>query len=102
MIDALFSSILTIILSVIFLYKWVVIISAILSWVRPDPYNPIVQMLYRLTEPVYAQIRRFISTIVGGLNLAKLILIFALMFLEIFFGKLFFKMKQFLLANSFV
>ncbi len=90
MIDALFSSILTIILSVIFLYKWVVIISAILSWVRPDPYNPIVQMLYRLTEPVYAQIRRFIPTVVGGLDLAPLILIFALMFLEIFLGKLFF------------
>lgn len=90
MIDALFSSILTIILSVIFLYKWVVIISAILSWVRPDPYNPIVQMLHRLTDPVYAQIRRFIPTVVGGLDLAPLILIFALIFLETFLGKLFF------------
>lgn len=88
MIDALFSSILTIILSVIFLYKWVVIISAILSWVRPDPYNPIVQMLYRLTEPVYAKIRQYIPTTFGGLDLAPLILIFALIFLETFLQKL--------------
>ena len=55
MIDALISSFLTIFFSVIFLYKWIVIISALLTWVRPDPYNPIVQMLYRLTEPVYAK-----------------------------------------------
>ncbi len=61
MIDALISSFLTIFFSVIFLYKWIVIISALLTWVRPDPYNPIVQMLYRLTEPVYAKIRRVYS-----------------------------------------
>ena len=52
MIDALLTSIFTLIFSIIFLYKWVVIISALLTWVKPDPYNPIVQILYRLTEPV--------------------------------------------------
>ncbi|QKF73357.1 YggT family membrane protein [Aliarcobacter faecis] len=88
MIDALFSSILTVFFSIIFLYKWVVIISAILSWVRPDPYNPIVQMLYRLTEPVYARIRRVIPTTFGGMDLAPLILIFALIFLETFLQKI--------------
>lgn len=88
MIDALFSSILTVLFSIIFLYKWVVIISAILSWVRPDPYNPIVQMLYRLTEPVYARIRRVIPTTFGGMDLAPLILIFALIFLETFLQKI--------------
>ena len=87
MIDALFSSILTVLFSVIFLYKWVVIISALLSWVRPDPYNPIVQMLYRLTEPVYAKMRQYIPTTFGGMDLAPLILIFALIFLETFLQK---------------
>ncbi|QEZ89191.1 YggT family protein [Aliarcobacter cibarius] len=87
MIDALFSSILTVLFSIIFLYKWVVIISALLSWVRPDPYNPIVQMLYRLTEPVYAKIRNIIPTTFGGMDLAPLILIFALIFLETFLQK---------------
>jgi YggT family protein len=88
MIDALFSSILTVLFSVIFLYKWVVIISALLSWVRPDPYNPIVQMLYRLTEPVYAKIRNIIPTTFGGIDLAPIILIFALIFLETFLQKI--------------
>lgn len=87
MIDALFSSILTVLISIIFLYKWVLIISALLSWVRPDPYNPIVQMLYRLTEPVYAKIRNIIPTTFGGMDLAPLILIFALIFLETFLQK---------------
>ena len=70
------SSFLTIFFSVIFLYKWIVIISALLTWVRPDPYNPIVQMLYRLTEPVYAKMRQYIPTTFGGMDLAPLILIF--------------------------
>ena len=87
MIDALISSFLTIFFSVIFLYKWIVIISSLLSWVRPDPYNPLVQMLYRLTEPVYAKMRQYIPTTFGGMDLAPLILIFALIFLETFLQK---------------
>ncbi|MCT7540484.1 YggT family protein [Aliarcobacter cryaerophilus] len=87
MIDALIGSLLTIFFSIIFLYKWIVIISALLTWVRPDPYNPIVQMLYRLTEPVYAKMRQYIPTTFGGMDLAPLILIFALIFLETFLQK---------------
>lgn len=89
MINALLGSIFTIILTVVSLYKWVIIISSLLSWVRPDPYNPIVQMLHRLTEPAYALVRRFVPTVVGGMDLAPLIIIFALIFLETFLGKLF-------------
>ncbi|AXX87110.1 YggT family protein [Malaciobacter marinus] len=89
MIDALLSSVFTVILGIIFLYKWVIIISAILSWVRPDPYNPIVQMLHRLTEPAYAFIRKYIPTVFGGMDLAPVIVIFILIFLETFLGKLF-------------
>ena len=90
MIDALLSSVLTVVLSVIFLYKWVIIISAILTWVKPDPNNPIVQMLYRLTEPAYAFVRKYIPTVFGGMDLAPIILIFALIFLETFLKSLFF------------
>lgn len=90
MIDALISSFLTIFFSVIFLYKWIVIISALLTWVKPDPYNPIVQILYRLTEPVYAFIRRYIPTVFGGMDLAPLILIFGLIFIETLLKNLFF------------
>ena len=73
---------------VISIYIWVVIIAALISWVRPDPYNPIVQTLYRLTEPVYAWIRRYIPTIIGGIDLAPLILIIALQFFDMFFVRL--------------
>jgi YggT family protein len=90
MIDALLSSIFTVVLSIIFLYKWVVIISALLTWVRPDPNNPIVQMLYRLTEPAYALVRRYIPTVFGGMDLSPVILIFALIFLETFLKSILF------------
>ena len=60
MIDSLLIAFATLLVTVISLYKWVIIISALLSWVQPDPYNPIVQMLNRLTEPAYALVRRFI------------------------------------------
>ncbi len=73
---------------VINIYIWVVIIAALISWVRPDPYNPIVQTLYRLTEPVYAWIRRYIPTVIGGIDLAPLILIIALQFFDMFFVRL--------------
>ncbi len=90
MMDALLNSIFTVVLSIIFLYKWVIIISALLTWVRPDPNNPIVQMLYKLTEPAYALVRRYIPTVFGGMDLAPIILIFALIFLETFLKSLLF------------
>ncbi|RLA83438.1 MAG: YggT family protein [Epsilonproteobacteria bacterium] len=92
MIDSLLVAFATIFITIVSLYKWVIIISALLSWVQPDPYNPIVQMLYRLTEPAYAFIRKFIPTVFGGMDMAPIILIFGLQFLEIFFQSLFSKL----------
>ncbi len=86
MIEALISSIAVVILGIISLYKWVIIIAALLSWARPDPYNPIVQMLERLIQPAYALVRRFIPIVVGGMDLAPIIVIFTLLFLETFVG----------------
>ena len=68
---------------IIDIYIWVIIIAALISWVQPDPYNPIVQTLYRLTEPVYAYIRRYVPTVIGGIDLAPLIVIFGLQFIEL-------------------
>lgn len=75
---------------VINIYIWVVIIAALISWVRPDPYNPIVQILYKLTEPIYTKIRRFMPTIIGGIDIAPIIVILALQFINLFFVKLLF------------
>jgi YggT family protein len=69
--------------SLLTVYIWVVIIGALLSWVRPDPYNPIVQIIYRLTEPSYRFIRRLMPTVFNGLDLAPLILIVALQVIDV-------------------
>jgi YggT family protein len=59
-------------------YIWVVIITAFLSFVNPDPYNPIVQFLYRVTEPAYAMVRKYIKTNFSGIDLAPLVIVLAL------------------------
>ncbi len=64
--------------SLLTVYIWVIIIGALLSWVRPDPYNPIVQVIYRLTEPAYRLVRGIMPTVFNGLDLAPLILIITL------------------------
>jgi YggT family protein len=67
-----------IIIGLINVYIWVVIIAALLSFVNPDPYNPIVQFLHRITNPTYALVRRFMRTNINGLDLAPLVIIIAL------------------------
>jgi YggT family protein len=64
-------------------YKWIVIISALLSWVRPDPYNPIVRFLYAVTEPVLYRIRRWLPFVVaGGFDLSPIVVILVVMALK--------------------
>jgi len=77
---------------VITLYTWVVIIAALITWVRPDPYNPIVQILQRLTEPVYAWIRRLVPTVISGIDIAPIIVIILLQFINAFLVKLLFSL----------
>lgn len=67
------------------IYMWIIIISALLSFVRPDPYNQIVQILYRLTEPVFVRIRRLLPTIFGGVDISPLIAIIFIKFIDLFF-----------------
>jgi YggT family protein len=67
-----------IVISLINAYIWVIIISALLSFVNPDPFNPIVQFLYRITNPAYALVRRYIPTTFNGLDFAPLVIIIAL------------------------
>jgi len=69
--------------SLLTVYTWVVIIGALLTWVRPDPYNPIVQIIYRLTEPAYRAVRRVMPTVFNGLDLAPIILIVLLNVLDV-------------------
>ncbi len=66
------------------IYFYVVIASAILSWVNPDPYNPVVRFLRNATEPVYQRIRRYFPfLIVGGMDLTPIVVIVIIQFLQI-------------------
>ncbi len=65
------------------LYTWVIIIAALISWVNPDPYNPIVRFLYKATDPVLRPIRRVIGTF-GGIDVSRIIVILAIYFIKYF------------------
>ncbi len=65
-------------------YFWIIIARAILSWVSPDPYNPIVRFLYRVTEPVLRPIRHRLPTVGMGLDLSPVVVLLAIKFVEWF------------------
>lgn len=65
------------------LYLFVVIARAILSWVSPDPYNPIVRFIHNATEPVLSAVRSKIPYM-GGIDLSPLVVIAAIYFVRIF------------------
>jgi len=64
------------------IYMWVIIIRALISWVSPDPYNPIVQILTRMTEPVLTPIRKLVPPYRIGIDLSPLIAVLLIMFLQ--------------------
>ena len=74
--------------SLLTIYMWVIIIAALLTWVRPDPTNPIVQVLYRLTEPAYALVRRYVPTVFNGIDLAPLVIIIGIQVIDVVFVRL--------------
>lgn len=59
-------------------YKWIIIIASLISWVNPDPYNPIVRFLRTVTEPVLRPVRRLIGYRLGPLDISPLIVILAI------------------------
>ncbi len=69
------------------IYKWIIIIAAVVSWVNPDPYNPIVRLLYRATEPVLRPVRNLIGARLGPIDISPLIVIVAIIFAQMFILK---------------
>ncbi|MCK5836825.1 MAG: YggT family protein [Desulfobacula sp.] len=65
-------------------YMWIVVAGAVLSWVSPDPYNPIVRFINTATEPVFYQIRKRLPVNFGGLDISPVIVILAILFLQTF------------------
>lgn len=58
------------------LYSWIIFIRAVVSWVQPNPRNPIVELLHRMTEPVLRPIRRFLPpSRMGGIDVSPAVAI---------------------------
>ena len=65
--------------SLLSLYFWIVIIAAVLTWVRPDPYNPIVRILRTLTEPVFYRVRKWLPfTYSSGMDFSPVVVLLAI------------------------
>ncbi len=80
-------------ISLINVYIWVIIIAALLSFVNPDPFNPIVQFLYRVTNPAYDFVRRYIKrTDFNGLDFAPLIIIIGLQVLIVILSSILYRL----------
>ena len=63
------------------LYSFVVIAACLISWVNPDPYNPIVRFLYRATHPAFDLIKRYLPfTVISGFDLSPIVLLLAIQF----------------------
>ena len=73
---------------------WLIIIRALISWVNPDPYNPIVQFLYKVTEPFLIPFRRIIPSYKFGIDLSPIFAILALIFLRYFLVNTIFSSKK--------
>ncbi len=66
------------------IYFWLVLVRALLSWVNPDPFNPIVRFLHRATDPVLLWVRRKVPVVFGGLDFSPMLVILGIYFLRIF------------------
>ena len=69
---------------VLIFFMFITIARAVLSWVSPDPYNPIVRFIHNITEPVLYQIRKRLPMMYGGIDFSPIIVILIIIFLRIF------------------
>ncbi len=76
------------------IYMWIVIARAVLSWVNPDPYNPIVRFINNVTDPVMYYIRRNLPVVYGGIDLSPILVLLAIIFLRTFLVATLFSMAR--------
>jgi len=72
----------SLVISLLALYKLILIARIILSWVNPDPYNPVIRLLYTLTEPALSSVRRLLPWRLGPLDLSPVIVLLAVQIVE--------------------
>jgi YggT family protein len=84
-------AVLEVVFAILSVIQWLVIIAAVISWVNPDPRNPIVQFLYRTTEPILRPFRKILPPRrTGGIDLSPILVILLILFLKVFLRSLFF------------
>ena len=64
------------------LYFWIVFVAVILTWIEPNPYNPIVRFLYSVTEPVFDFVREHLPVVFGGIDLSPMVVLLAIGFIQ--------------------
>ncbi len=74
------------------IYFWVIFARALLSWFRPNPYNPVIRLVYRLVDPVTYRIARILPTRIGMVELAPFILMVAVIILQELLPRLLFQL----------
>ncbi len=74
----------TVIHYILNLFMWIVIARAVLSWVSPDPFNPIVRFIHNVTEPVLSRIRSTLPAVQGGIDFSPIIVFLTIVFLDKF------------------
>jgi YggT family protein len=84
---------------VLICFMWIVVARAILSWVSPDPFNPIVRFVHNLTEPVLYRIRTVVPARFGGIDFSPIIVILGVVFLQSFFVNSLFRLSSSLLQR---
>jgi YggT family protein len=65
------------------IYMWILIIAVLISWVGPDPYNPVVRFLRSVTEPVLRPVRSRLG-VFGGIDVSPMIIILGIIFVRSF------------------
>ena len=88
--SAFASAVLQVIFAILSVIQWLVIIAAVISWVNPDPRNPIVQFLYRTTEPILRPFRWILPPRrTGGIDFSPILVILLILFVKVLLSNLF-------------
>lgn len=74
-VSSLADTIASILIQLLWAYSWIVIIAAVMTWINPDPYNPIVRFFYGVTEPAFDLVREYLPVNFGGIDLSPIVVL---------------------------
>ena len=90
--DILISAVFQVLHAILSIYFWIVIGRAVISWVNPDPYNPIVRFLHNATDPVFDRLRRHLPLQFGGIDFTPILVLIVIGVLQNILAQLQYRM----------